>query len=65
MGYLSTNGKTAAGFVVVEEALDTNDDDQKWERSANDDSGFFNLRHPKSGLFLSMKTANKLIIGNA
>ena len=64
MGYLSTNGKTAAGSVVVEEAEDTNDDDQKWERSANDDSGFFNLKNPNSGLFLTMKTANTLTIGN-
>ena len=65
MGYLSTNGKTAAGSVVVEEAEDTNDDDQKWERSANDNSGFFNLKNPNSGLFLTMKTANTLTIGNA
>ena len=63
MGYLSTNGKTAAGSVVVEEAEDTNDDDQKWERSANDDSGFFNLKNPNSGLFLTMKTANTLPLG--
>ena len=61
---MSTNGKTAAGSVVVEEAVDTNDDDQKWERSASDDSGFFNLKNPNSGLFLVMKTANTLTIGN-
>ena len=64
MGYLSTNGKIPAGSVVVEEAEDTNDDDQKWERSANDDSGLFNLKNPNSGLFLIMKTANTLTIGN-
>ena len=62
--YLSTNGKTAAGSVVVEEAVDTNDDDQKWERSASDDSGFFNLKNPNSGLFLIRTTALDLTIGN-
>ena len=63
--YLSTNGKTAPGSVVVEEAVDTEDDDQKWERSASDDSGFFNLKNPNSGLFLTMKTENTFTIGNA
>ena len=53
MGYLSTNGKTDAGSVVVEEAVDTNDDDQKWERSSDDGSGYFTLKNPTSGLFLT------------
>ena len=63
-GYLSVNANTAAGSTVVEEALDTNDVGQQWERSANDDSGFFNLQNPKSGLFLTMKIGNTLTIGN-
>ena len=64
-GYLSVNAKTAAGSTVVEEALDTNDVGQQWERSANDDSGFFYLKNPNSGLFLTKKkTANTLTIGN-
>ena len=63
--YLSTNGETAAGSEVVEEAVDEDDDDQKWERSAEDGSGFFTLKNPNSGLFLTKKkTANTLIIGN-
>ena len=65
MGYLSTNGKTAAGSVVVEEAVDACDVGQLWDRSANDDSGFFNLKNLNSGLFLTMKTANEFTIGNA
>ena len=63
-GYLSVNDNTDAGSVVVEEALDSSDVGQQWERSANDDLGFFNLKNPNSGLFLVMKTANTLTIGN-
>ena len=63
-GYLSVNAKTAAGSTVVEEALDANDVGQQWERSVDDGSGFFTLKNPNSGLFLTMKTANKLTIGN-
>ena len=64
-GYLSVNDNTDAGSVVVEEDLDSSDDGQQWERLSIDDSGFFNLRNRKSGLFLTMKIANILTIGNA
>ena len=62
-GYLSVNAKTAAGSTVVEEALDANDVGQQWERSVDDGSGFFTLKNPNSGLFLTMKTANTLTLG--
>ena len=64
-GYLSVNYNTDAGSVVVEEALDSSDLGQQWERSINNAFGFFTLQNPNSGLFLTMKTANKLTIGNA
>ena len=63
-GYLSVNANTAAGSQVVEEAKDDDDVGQKWERSADDDSGFFTLKNPHSGLFLTMKTVDTLTIGN-
>ena len=50
---------------VVEKPLNSIDVGQRWERSANDDSGFFTLRNPNSGLFLTKRTANTLTIGNA
>ena len=65
MGYLSTNGKTAEGSVVVEEAVDINNDGQKWERSSDNGSGYFTLKNPTSGMYLFMKTADTLTIGNA
>ena len=61
--YLSTNGETAAGSEVVEEAVDEDDDDQKWERSAEDGSGYFTLKNPTSGMYLTMKTVDTLTIG--
>ena len=64
-GYLSVNANTDAGSTVVEEALDANDVGQQWERSVDDGSGFFTLKNPNSGLFLNMKTANTLTIGNS
>ena len=48
-GYLNINGNIEAGSAVEEVA---NDGGQKWERSANDDSGYFTLKNPNSGLFL-------------
>ena len=63
-GYLSVNANTDAGSVVVEEALDSSDLGQQWERSIDYPFGFFTLQNPNSGLFLTMKTANKLTIGN-
>ena len=54
-----------AGSVVVEKDLDSSDVGQQWERSSHDDLGFFTLKNPNSGLFLTMKTANKLTIGIA
>ena len=64
-GYLSANANTDAGSVVVEEPLDSSDVGQQWERSANDGSGFFNLKNSNSESFLTMKTTNKLTIGNS
>ena len=61
--YLSVNGIIEDGSVVVEESLDSNDVGQQWERSANDDSGFFKIKIPDSGLFLTMRVANSLKIG--
>ena len=63
--YLSINGNTDAGSVVVEDTYDhLHDSGQLWKRLANGDSGFFHLKNHDSGLFLIMKTANKLTIGN-
>ena len=73
MAYLRTNNAPAVGSVVEEEDVSYRymgnslyyDDDQKWERSANDDSGFFNLKHPNSGLFLTMNPDHHtLTLGN-
>ena len=64
-GYLSANANTEAGSEVVEEPLGSSDVGQQWERSANDDSGFFNLKHPTSGLFLTMNPDDHtLTLGN-
>ena len=52
---MSTNGNTAAGSTVVEEALDGSDD-QKWE-TLNADPGYFILRNPSSGKFLTGKNS--------
>ena len=52
---MSTNGNTAAGSTVVEEALDASDD-QKWE-TLNADIGYFILRNPISGKFLTGKNS--------
>merc|ERR1712156_792852 len=59
-GYLSTNGKIEAGSSVEEVALVANDDGQVWERSANDDSGYFTLKNPKSAKFLTQLTGKTL-----
>ena len=59
---MSTNGNSEAGSAVVEVGLDDSDVGQKWEKSADDDSGFFTLKNMNSGLFLTMKTANTLTI---
>ena len=65
MEYLSVNGNTDAGSAVVEEYFDSSDVGQQWEISSIDDSGFFTLKNPNSGLFLTMKTENKFTIGIA
>ena len=49
-GYLMIQGD---GFAVEEGALDVNNSGQQWERSTGDDSGYFTLKNPKSGKFLS------------
>ena len=51
-GYLSTKGEIVAWSTVEEVALDANDGGQQWERSADDDSGYFTLRNQMSGKFL-------------
>ena len=60
---LSANANTDTGSVVVEEALNSTDAGQQWKRSVNDGAGFFYLSNPKSGLSLTMLTANTLTIG--
>ena len=57
-GYLSTNGNTAAGSTVVEEALDASDDGQKWIRSSVDGSGYFTLMNTNSKKYLTASPAN-------
>ena len=62
--YLSVNANTAPGSAIVLEAvLDSSDVGQLWERSADDDSGFFTLKNPNSGLFLTY-TGSAYTIGN-
>ena len=51
-----------AGSAVVEEALDATDAGQEWERSADDSSGYFTLKNPNSGKFLSAANADTLTI---
>ena len=60
--YLSTDDYNEAGSAVVEVSFDPNDDGGKWERSANDDSGYFTLKNPKSGRFLYAQTPDRLTI---
>ena len=52
-GYLSTNGNIEDGSIVEAMGLVANDSSQQWERSADDDSGYFTLRNLESGKFLS------------
>ena len=52
-GYLSTNGNTTAGSSVEEVAWVADDVGQQWERSVNDDSGYFTLMNPNSGRILT------------
>ena len=63
-GYLSTNGSTLAGSSVEEVALDADDKGQKWERSDEDESGYFTLMNPDSEKILSTGDSpqNTLII---
>ena len=65
--YLSTCGKIEAGSKVEMVALDANDAGQQWERSADDDLGYFTLKNPMSGKYLhGMKGYMKFTIeGNA
>ena len=60
--YLSVNYATDPGSEVVEEALDTDDPGQQWQRSAEDSSGYFTLKNTKSGKFLTAVSADKLTI---
>ena len=52
-GYLSTDGSIAKGSAVENTSFVANDDGQQWERSADDDSGYFTLMNPISGKFLA------------
>ena len=52
-GYLSVNANTAAGSVVVEEALDKSDVGQHWKRIDNDEKDYLTLMNPNSGKFLT------------
>ena len=52
-GYLSTNGNIEAGSSVEEVEFVSNDVGQQWERSVDDNSGYFTLKNPKSGKFLN------------
>ena len=62
-GYLSTNGNIEAGSAVEEVDFDVNDGGQQWERSADDDSGYFTLKNPESKKFLyGHNTPNMLTI---
>ena len=63
-GYLSTMGKIEAWSEVKEVALDVNDVGQQWERSKPDDSGYFTLKSPKSGKFLTGHKQTLTIEGN-
>ena len=60
-GYLSTNGNIETGSAVEEEALVANDDGQVWERSADDDFGYFTLKNLKSGKFLNGCTGKNML----
>ena len=60
-GYLSTNGNTKAGSTVNEVSLVANDNGQQWERSADDDSGYFTLKNPKSGKFLYVNNPTEML----
>ena len=59
--YLSTDDYNDAGSEVVEVEV-ADDAGQQWERSANDDSGYFTLKNPKSGRFLYAQTPDRLTI---
>ena len=56
-GYLSpqkvSNSSIEAGSTVEGVALDVNDTLQQWERSAEDESGYFTLKNLESGKFLT------------
>ena len=56
------DAKAARSKVSVDETLSENDDGQQWEKSAVDSSGYFTLKNPNSGKFLSAITADKIII---
>jgi len=62
LGVQAIGGVTGAGSPVVEEDLDSNDLGQQWERSADDDSGYFTLKNPTSGAHLTAVTENQVTI---
>ena len=55
------NSYTDSGSEVVMEALDNNAAGQKWEKS-NISSGYFTLKDPKSGKFLTAASADTITI---
>ena len=57
------DAKAARSKVSVDETLsDPDDPGQQWEKSTVDSLGYFTLKNPNSGKFLSAITAEKIII---
>ena len=51
-GYLSVNA-LASGSSVMEETFDASNDGQRWERSVDDELGYFTLKNLKSQKYLT------------
>ena len=52
-GYLSVNDYTLSGSSVMEEAFDAYHDGQRWQRSVDDELGYFTLKNLKSQSYLT------------
>ena len=59
---VENDGMDAGTKVDVDENLNDNDIGQQWERSVNDNSGYFTLRSPHSGYLFTAFTPKKLTI---
>ena len=56
---------TTSGYTDFEDVLDDMDDRHQWERSANDDEGFFTLTSSISGkLLTAIPENNRKLSGN-